>query len=412
MLPNEYRDQELLHRWISGAITAPEEAELERRARTDPELREALAGLEEYPAEDHAAHVRSMNGRVKPSASRRSLFSRYAAAASILVLLGIAILVLPRYFGEPDAPVAMERESPAPSPTPKSTLPAPPPPSPAAEADEAVTASRKVTPESEPEPAAKEEVVEEEVLMDDMEDVQESAAEGAPAPQARRATTAPVLPPPRPLGNRAVRSRVAAAPAPQTVSGRVTDADGEPIANAEVRRLGLPLGTTTDSLGNFSLPADVTLNQIEVIHPDYEEETVEVFDTSALLQISLNEVTRRARSELWMETASVVNVPLDDDLTTRPEARPEDGYRQLRNRIEADRPDGLPPGKVRVSFLVHPDGSLSDFRFRGQPDKATMDYVGNALVESSTWQVVKPDSGEGTPDPIAPVRVYFTLRFE
>jgi hypothetical protein len=71
--------------------------------------------------------------------------------------------------------------------------------------------------------------------------------------------------------------------------------------------------------------------------------------------------------------------------------------------MEANRPEGVPNGKVKVSFLVNLDGSLTDFRFRGRPDSLTMEYVGRTLVETSTWNVVKGEK---------PVRVHFKLRFE
>ncbi|MGB3801816.1 MAG: carboxypeptidase-like regulatory domain-containing protein [Lewinella sp.] len=415
VLPNEYPDQELLRRWISGAITAPEEAELERRARTDAGLKQALTGLQDHPAENHASIVQSMTERARPGATRRSLFTRYAAAATVLVLLGIAALLLPRYFDQTDRPIAQEQapppRQPAPAAAPESVSPAPPPPAPIAPTEAARTTAEEPALAKVPDAAGLSKVVEDDaVVLQDAEVAGEFESSGVTVQQARRQVTAPVLPPPQPLADHAVASRAAAAP--ESVSGRVTDEDGNPIADAEVRRVGLPFGTTTDSLGNFQLPADVTLNQIEVSHPGYEEEILEVFDTAALLQISMNELVQRARFQPWTETAAVSNVPLEADRTARAQARPEEGYRQLRTRIEEERPDNLPAGRVKVSFLVNEDGSLSDFRFRGQPGRATMDYVGNALVESSTWEVVKSASGGGARDPIAPVRVYFTLRFE
>ncbi|PPK85484.1 carboxypeptidase family protein [Neolewinella xylanilytica] len=410
MLPTEYRDEELLHRWISGAITAPEEAELERRAAADPALHEALSGYQATPEEDHVARVSAMTARGRPTAARPTLFARYAAAATVLVLLGIAALLLPRYFDAPEPAIAMERTQPTlpdrPAASPENTAPAPPPPAPHAaspsEPDATTSIARRESVEAEvPAPDEAESAPE---ALPDAEMPTPAAEQELPQLQRNRPAPAPTLAaPPAPEPVAQPLRRLAIATPPQPVSGRVTDEDGNPIAEAEVYRLGQPLGTRTDSTGTFRIPYDATLSQIVVTHPNYEEETVEVFDTGALLQISMNEVPERPRFRTWTETASVSEVPLEANRAPRPQARPEEGYRELRRRIENERPATVPAGKVKVSFLVQEDGSLTDFRFRGQPNGATMDYVGKALVESSTWQVVRGES---------PVRVYFTLRFE
>ncbi len=406
MSPTDYRDDELLRRWISGAITSAEEAELERRARQDSILREALESLQDQPTEDHATHVRSMVRKARPTATRRSLFPRYAAAATILILLAAAALLIPRYFTAPEQPIAMEQSqavSPEESSSPPQVVdPAPPPPSPSVDRPEEKSipeaSQNQLTDQESPVSATESALPPAEMLDEEI-----ASESGEEAPAVRRVAPAP----PATLSAPALQAISGAsfriATAPRSVTGRVTNEDGEPIVAAEVYRLGLPTGTTTDSAGGFELAYDATLNKIVVEHPDFEEETVEVFDTTALLQISLTEVAKRARFTPWPETASVSRVPLDADRINRPQARPEEGYRELRERIEANRPDSVAEGKLKVSFLVNEDGSLTDFRFNGQPDRATMDYVGNALVETSTWKVVR---GE------APVRVYFTLRFE
>ena len=392
-------------------MTAPEEAELERRARTDAALREAWAGLQDHSVEDHAPRLDRMLARARPVATRRSLFRRYAAAATVLVLLGIAALLLPRYFTEAgQAPIAMELESvedaappetvrsPAP-PAPKSTEPATLSVPSDAASPEPTARRQTVRPSVEaqqntPPPAVEEETAPRVMRKPEAPAANEiSSRPSVPAPELSDASAA--IEPPRPA--------VRLPKLPQTVTGRITDEDGTPLPAADVKRRGLPTGTTTDSSGRFTLPFDATLDQLVITHPEYEEETIDVVDTSALMQISLSEKPARTRYQGWSETAAVTRVPLDNDRITRPQARPEEGYRELRRRIEENRPQEIPIGRVKVDFLVNADGSLSDFRFRGQPDRATMDYVGNALVESSTWEVVR---GE------APVRVYFTLRFE
>jgi len=118
---------ELLDRYLSGAITAPQEAELERRAASDPVLADALAGAQGFPEEDHAARVSSMLSRARtqavPERSRRVQgkdkrakvrpLSRYAAAAAVVLLIVAALVLLPEFSGDAVGDLAMKTEAPA-----------------------------------------------------------------------------------------------------------------------------------------------------------------------------------------------------------------------------------------------------------------------------------------------------------
>lgn len=414
MQPTDFPDHELLRRWISGELTAPQEAELERRARTDPALREALDSLQNEPEADHATALDRMLSRSRPVAVRRRLAPRLAVAASLLVLIAFAAFLLPRYLSDPPPSIAMEgvrvQEPEDTRTTPPPSAPAlPPPPAPQAKELSGRQSAEAGSPESaaQAEPESMAEVI-----------VTDTATQEMDARLANRSASTsnrvPTPPPPAPIldlpptePQPSVRSRTAAAAArrrpAQVIVGRVSSEDGTPIGQAEIRRTGQPMGTVTDTSGAFVLPYDATLNQLVVSYPGYEDETVDVFDTSALLQISLTKIVESAARESWRENADRALLGLPPSPIVRPEALPAEGYRELRARIEDNRPDSLAAGRFRVSFLVDADGSLSDFRFRGTDDPAVMDYVGNTLVETSAWQVVQ---GE------APVRVYFTLRFE
>ncbi|MCP9237798.1 hypothetical protein [Lewinella sp. JB7] len=152
MNPEQYRDDELLRRWISGAITAPEEAELERRAAGDDGLREAFDALRNDADHDHQHRIAALLDRARPATSRRTLLPRYAAAAAILLLLGVATLLLPHYYAEEDAAaIAMDSSKEPPAPAPRRPLPPPPPPAPETTA-EAVAPAPEVYESEEPRP--------------------------------------------------------------------------------------------------------------------------------------------------------------------------------------------------------------------------------------------------------------------
>jgi hypothetical protein len=186
------------------------------------------------------------------------------------------------------------------------------------------------------------------------------------------------------------------------LDGRITNENGYPIINALVRLPGLPLGERTDSNGVFQLPADAPATSLMISHPDYESERVDLTDLGEKLQISLERKAFAPEDDRprWQQNGASSRIVFDE----RPGyASPLEGYNALRKRIEENRPADVPTGKVKLSFLVNPDGTLTDFQFRAKPSQATMDYIGRTLVTTSVWEVVQGDD---------PVRVYFKVIFE
>lgn len=73
------------------------------------------------------------------------------------------------------------------------------------------------------------------------------------------------------------------------VSGRVTDAAGDPLPGASVIRLGSKQGTTAAADGGFSFPAATTGSQLVVSFIGYENDTVRVRRTDEELLVVLRE---------------------------------------------------------------------------------------------------------------------------
>lgn len=454
MSAKSIRTEKLLRRYLSGDITAREEAELERRASADDGLREAMEGLYAHPEVEHDMAVKRMIGkagagsRVVAVSSRSLRITRYAAAAAVLLLLGFVAIWLPGQLSPQGETVAMTeglQETPEAGSEKVDQAMESEPVSESNPARESVTMDSRELPESElpletrppqtspvepdrqatakpaPEPSepagpvaglSGNNVSSEAEAAEPTEELAEEVRVESPPPPA------PPIPTTRDARKRQVPSARSEAEAdvafddvPQygvdrsaaLFSGRIMDDDGQPIANALVRRPGLPLGQRTDSSGVFEIPADATLSEIIVSHPDFLEERVAIEDEAEDVQINLSqEEERRRQADFFGPTAAVTRIEIEPGRKTG-YAAPLEGYSELRRRIEAGKPGGIEPGKVKVSFLVSPDGRLSAFKFRGRPSQATMDYIGNALVESSTWQVVKGKE---------PVRVYLKFRFE
>lgn len=423
MTPADRTTDDLLRRYLSGSVTAPEEAELERRARTDRPLADALAGLRAHPEADHAARVARLRARARGAVPRRRpAYARYAAAAAVLLLVGVAALWLPRMIS-PDDAVAQTAE-PAPS-APERTESGPaetidlsaadglePTPTSPARSDspsggqEAYTAP--ATPPSNPKPSDASKRSGSRSSADESEVITESITEkvvagnSAPPPPVRSraagAESVPKLSAPRTLAP--TPNAGGLGPISTFREGRVTNENGVPVVGAEVTLAGQPLGQTTDSSGVFRLPAGGMITEVEVIHPNYETESVELTAGSGPVQISLDRKLFQ-REEPVYDPSPGVTIDLDNDAPSF--ARPTEGYAALRRRLETEAPDDLPTGKYKFSFLVNLDGTITDITFRGSPPRAVMDYLGTALVRTSEWSVV---SGE------EPVRVYFRVRLK
>lgn len=450
MRPEKTTSANLLRRYLSGAITAPEEAELERRARTDEVLAEAMRGVQSAPEADHTGHVSRMLEKIRqdqqeaPPAKVRPLHYRWAAAVAVLLLVASSLLLLPDLLDAPAGDLAMQTEA-APAPTQQEkqiaeaddavleaeeAVPALPSPAPASstpnlrprplekptappataraatdrdaaaalkkQEENNAQAKRERTPAPPPPAPVTEEVAEAEAAAPTI------ASAPVAAPRATDDGLAAKLHDAAPGAARMQSTGSADAATGSYLNGRITSENGYPIVNALVRLPGLPLGERTDSNGVFQLPTDATVTLIEVSHPDYEPERVELSQSDESLQISLERKNFQADYDRtrWIQNGASTRIILDNKPGY---ASPLEGYDVLRQRIEANRPDNVPAGKVKLSFLVNPDGTLTDFQFRGRPDQATMDYIGTTLVTTSVWEVVQGEE---------PVRVYFKVVFE
>lgn len=451
MSATKHSTDHLLRLYLNGAITAPEEAELERRAQTDESLAEAIRGVRAFPEEDHAARVARMLAGARSQLQRKAVapplrrrLTRWAAAAAILLLLGSAIFFLPRLTNSGTRDLAMENKSivapkvdtqgkkPAPeassavvevaddAPTAAPTLPSPASSAPAAAPSPTATdqgrksmeairqqsnndaRARLATGKREQDEAAAKRAAppQEELTMEvEAEDFTPEASAIIPPPPP---PTAPIsqasISPPEPVTARADDfSRVFSA---DFINGLVTNENGVPINGALIRLPGQPIGEMTDSLGTFRIPTMGVARLIEVTHPDYDAEEVELSQRGNDVQISLDRKPFQKKQPNIYTPAAGATI-----ITWSPQpgyAKPEEGYSNLRQRIEDSPPEGLTPGKYKFSFLVNTDGTLTDFEFRGRPDRAVMDYIGETMARTSAWRITDGEE---------PVRVYFKVEW-
>lgn len=454
-MPDQYSDNDLLHRYLRGDIDGRQEAELERRAASDPALLEAMEGVQALPEHDHAASVSAMLARAeatieKPAEAKVRRLPRYwwAAAAGLLLLL-TTVFLFPGPFGGRDEGVAMSapkeetaaeparselsatfddglEEEPGPEVEMEPSPSVPPAPAPAAapRPERAKIAQQEA-------PAAQETVedlndeAEENEVISIAEEV-EILAETAPLPIPAASTEALAAPQislnERTAGAAAggegrdvervgssAQKKTARAQKPvsaQYLTGRITDENGNPIANATVFLPGLPLGETTDSLGAFQINFDATTTLLRIEAEGFATETIEVNGRPESLQVTLDAV--RKYDDTAFPTGSVVSIDLANVTGGRLRARepgyakPAKGYRTLRNLIEAGRPAVVPDGKVKFSFVVNPDGTITDYQFRKKTGEPTREYLRDAVKEQTEWEVKLSEK---------PVRVHLKVVF-
>jgi cytoskeletal protein RodZ len=136
----------------------------------------------------------------------------------------------------------------------------------------------------------------------------------------------------------------------RTVTGTVMGSDGTPITGATVKVAGRGFGAVTDVNGKFVLP-DVTKGQtLSVNYIGYSAKKVKADKDS--MSISLNPTT-----------SSLGEVVVTRESTKNEDAHPRDGWNSFEDYLKKDAqsPDGK-TGKVKVSFIVAADGSLSQFK--------------------------------------------------
>lgn len=433
--------EELIRQYLAGELDDKAMHQLEKQALDDPFLAEALEGYAEHVPDQRSA-LSELEGRLMQRVQQpvqednrkvRGLYYRWAAAAVILVLMGISTLWL---FRQPESrtPGIAMKTSP--------------------EVDKAVNAtSNDSTPQAESVPSAPLAAVPEKDLLakDEVKRPVTPKLKQPPVLAQRQAATyaAPVpaevatmdmskmsadrvdstgmgtmaktnpLPEVNVIGYKAMAksSNVSGAVTvvresdirtANTVSdklvgkvnpgkerllqGIVRDEDSRPLPGVTVVMSGSKKATVTDTAGRFVLPVDrkkeevaLTFNSVgftnerRVVAAEENDITVAMKQDNA----ALNEVivTGRSRSKDSEE----------EEQPAYSSPRPEKGFKAFREYLSAHTHTPAVAGnnkqrvKVGVSFIVQPTGELSDFKIYRSAEKVFEEEAIRVIKEGPDW---------------------------
>jgi outer membrane biosynthesis protein TonB len=181
----------------------------------------------------------------------------------------------------------------------------------------------------------------------------------------------------------------------------VTDAEGYPLIGANIQAPGTSRGAVSDLDGFFQLAVDSSQQFLQVAYLGYEAQQAAI-PAEGMLRIVMEEDGEALEEVVVTGYARQANE--EDDATYLPlNARPVNGFQDLRDYLALRVPPGLARGKVRLQFTVYPDGSLGDFSVLRSTNPDLNALAIRLLAEGPAWEVVG--------DQQEPVTRRFTVRF-
>jgi outer membrane biosynthesis protein TonB len=415
------RDKDILQisKYLKGELDARAMHQLERRALDDPFLADAIEGFEQAKA-DQKANLDDLSDRLHQRIAQKERriipWVPLSIAASILIIIGAGIWFLSGRQPEKTALMAQDikvekkqkdtiaASAPIAAVTPKKSDTPIKPTQPVAksyakpnvvgstqkavvkEADKEVVMAEP--PANSDEKAAelykpkKDSVATNELIVGAME--QKKAASVNSDQLVYKAKQQPATAEETLLKSRA--DGVSATPADgtgRTITGMVIGSDDrQPIVGATVKVMGRPFGVVTNAEGKFSLQ-DVGGDQtLSVNYIGYSQKRVKVSNKDSL-SISL-EPAGSSLNEVVV-TGYDTKKNNDGEAADIVDAHPKDGWHSYNQYLKqsATSPDGK-TGKVKVSFIVAANGSLSQFKviksLSDTADKKAIDLITNGPV--------------------------------
>lgn len=428
-----------LRRWIQGDIDQKEENRLDRQAREDDFLGEALDGYRRFPGSKHQERLERMREQLQSHTGKRKkrgalilgLPYRIAAAAAIVLAVGVFWWLNPTSStdlaqAEPTRVMSTETEASESAPAVVEDQ---------AEDDLAALEDRSVRPESadaENEPrgfAAKREdtptppekkenkPVAEPATANYAEELPVSRSrdsvlalddQNKPAPKARQSmeegevpVAAPPPPPaPPPPGNNIALSQVQlnAPQGTRLVTGQVIDRAGTPLKGVVVVTPGDRTGTITNINGQYEILLDSNIQDLEFQRTGYSAQRVNIPESQDFVRVTLDESA--ATVDGMIEAREAAKKTKDDGANpnvhassinlniAEPEISLKRFERNLRRNLEypAEAISQGISGSVTLRFTIMPDGRVVNVQAVSGPELLRTEAI--RLIEMGpNWKI-------------------------
>lgn len=419
---NSHLTQQQLLSYHAGELDAAAMHRAERHLLDCELCSDALEGLEQQPPPQARAAMADVHQRLAArikEPQRQPVYWQWAVAASVLLLVTVAVFLLQELASPPEQLISKQEELPAPDYAPQ---PGQSPPAADQQQDEAAAPpirEKESLLAQEEKPAAAVRPQQQALPAQDLgeaedfsivypEDAQQDEAAAMPmeeaieiaqaAPEEERRMPELAENMPVPMAAPAQPARVKAEEAPQMLSkrslapqtkqlkGKVIEAStGEPLPGVSVRVKGSNQGTVTDIEGKYSLELPATDATIAISFIGYSDKVVAVDKNTTQLIAKLEE-----------DVASLSEVVVTgygtEKGTEATAAKPAEGMRAFKKWVKAGLryPEAARQAKVEgavvLSFYVEPNGSLTGFKVQ-KPLGYGLDEEAIRLVqEGPEWQ--------------------------
>lgn len=413
--------QQPLRKWLIGDATRHDERSLDAQAQDDPFLADAIEGYRTLPGCDHAADVTKLKARLRQKTERDRgagfYLLRIAAVGAVLVA---AWIVLQQFqSSDKSAEVAdnMQPAAESASPAPATMLMD----STVADIAQAET-EEKIAPKGKAanhpdfardQAAPTQNTVtnfDQSVAAYKTEDADEAAGpppvtlmESKPSPpkptedavameapkaaakenvNADKATTS--LPEAKKKMDASARASKPAST--RTITGKVSDENGDPIIGATIQVANSGIGTATDVDGSYTLTLPNGMESLVFSSTGYVQLQITVGSSDRLnVQLTNNDM---ALSEVVVSDYSQADDANQEVITPRPVG----GFKKFRQYVASNmhHPEGSkqprPKETVRIRFKINKDGSLSDFSSKSKVPQAYKDEAIRLLNEGPRWE--------------------------
>lgn len=184
---------------------------------------------------------------------------------------------------------------------------------------------------------------------------------------------------------RAYKPAVPGSQASRTITGKVTDENGDPLIGATVQVANSSIGTSTEVDGSYTLTLPAGMESLVFTYAGNVQIQV-TLGISDKLNVQL------ANNDMALSEVVVMGYSQADDNEEVITPRPKGGYKQFREYVADNmrHPEGdkhpRPKEVVRIRFKIGPDGSLSDFSSKSNASQAYQDEAIRLLKEGPRWE--------------------------